>query len=67
MTLMVLDGQTNIVRGIMSSVDWEKPRLEEVIPTYHTAEVRVIMEIQPADVLLCDTEMSVENSLSFLR
>ncbi|MCB7065420.1 AraC family transcriptional regulator [Enterocloster citroniae] len=67
MTLMILDDQTNVVRGIMSGVDWEKLGFEKVIPTYHVAEARAIMEIQPVDVLLCDIEMPVENGLSFLH
>lgn len=66
MTLMVLDDQTNMVRGIVSGVDWAALGIEKVIPAYYVAEAKEIMEREPVDILLCDIEMPVENGLSFL-
>lgn len=65
--LMMLDDQTSAVRGVMLDVDWEKLGFGRVIPAYHVTEVRVIVEIQPVNVLLCDIEMPVGNGLSFLH
>ena len=66
MTLMVLDDQTNVVRGIVSGVDWAALGIEKVIPAYYVAEAKEIMEREPVDILLCDIEMPVENGLSFM-
>lgn len=67
MTLLIVDDQSQVIKGIVTGVDWRAEGFGEVYTAYNTAEARRVLAEHTVDVLLCDIEMPVESGLSLVK
>ncbi len=67
MTVLIVDDQIHVVKGILSGVDWETLGVRETYTAYSAYEARQIFAEHQVDILLCDIEMPVENGISLYR
>jgi two-component system, response regulator YesN len=67
MVVLIVDDQTSVVSGIVTSIDWNRIGVTKVLKAYTAFEAKDIFNIHAIDVMLCDIEMPVEDGLSLLR
>ena len=67
MNVLVVDDQPEVVRGVISGVDWAKAGIEEVFPAFSVKEAQGVFEREEVDILLCDIEMPPTNGFELLR
>lgn len=67
MILLIVDDQSQVVKGILTGVDWAAEGFDEVYTAYNAAEARRVLTEHVVDVMLCDIEMPVESGLSLVE
>ena len=67
MIVFVIVDQDEVVRGVISGVNWERAGIAQVFPAYSVKEAKSIFLREAIDVLLCDIEMPPENGFQLLR
>ena len=67
MTLLIVDDELYLVRGLMNSIRWEEYGIDRVVPAYTAEQAMKVYEQEPVDILLADVEMPRENGLSLIR
>lgn len=63
MTVLVVDDQPDVVRGILEGVNWKKLHVDRALGAGSAEEARGIFKTQHVDILLCDIEMPAENGI----
>ena len=63
MTVLVVDDQPDVVRGILEGVDWKKLHIDRALGAGSAEEAKGIFKTQQVDILLCDIEMPAENGI----
>ncbi|MEH7493863.1 response regulator transcription factor [Neobacillus niacini] len=66
MNLLITDDEVISVKGIISGVNWEKCKINEVFVAYSAEQAISIFKENEIDILLCDIEMPQDNGLSLL-
>ena len=56
MTVLVVDDQPDVVRGILEGVNWKKLHVDRALGAGSAEEARGIFKTQHVDILLCDIE-----------
>jgi two-component system response regulator YesN len=67
MTLLIVDDQSQVVKGILNGVNWAAEGFSEVFAAYNAAEAKQVLGRHEVDVMLCDIEMPVENGLTLVE
>lgn len=65
MYVLVVDDQPDVVKGILSGVNWARLKVDRAFGAHSGEEARRILQTQQIDILLCDIEMPGENGLQF--
>ena len=63
MTVLVVDDQPDVVRGILEGVDWKKLHIDRALGGRQCRRSQGIFKTQQVDILLCDIEMPAENGI----
>ena len=66
MKLLIVDDQMSVVEGLKKGVNWKAIGFSEVDTAYNAVDARASLRRRPADVMLCDIEMPMENGLELL-
>lgn len=66
MTVLIVDDQPSVVKGLFSGVNWEEIGVRQISKAYSAMEAKREFDRQPIDVMLCDIEMPGESGLSLL-
>ena len=67
MNVLVVDDQPEVVRGVISGVDWQRAGTEKVFPAYSVKEAQGVFQREQVDILLCDVEMPPNSGFELLR
>ncbi len=67
MVVLIVDDQTSVVSGIITSIDWNRIGVTRVLKAFNAFEAKEIFNLNTVDVMLCDIEMPVEDGLSLFR
>ncbi len=67
MNVLVIDDQPEVVRGLLSGVNWQRAETGRVYPAYSVKEAQGIFLREEVDILLCDIEMPPNNGFELLR
>lgn len=67
MNVLVIDDQPEVVRGLLSGVNWQRAEAEKVFPACSVKEAQGIFLQEDVDILLCDIEMPPNNGFELLR
>lgn len=67
MNLLIVDDQPQVVKGLLSGVNWNDEGFSNIYAAYTAAEARRIINLNPIDVMLCDIEMPVESGLDLVE
>ncbi|GAA3404529.1 response regulator [Paenibacillus hodogayensis] len=65
-SLLIVDDEVHIARGIRASLDWDLLGIGEVLEAQSANQARQIFGTRTVDILLCDIEMPQENGLELL-
>ena len=64
--LLIVDDEKPVVRGVMSSVEWEKHSISSVYSAYNIRQAKEIFDTYSIDIMICDIEMPQGNGLELL-
>lgn len=61
--VIVIDDQPDVVKGLLSGVNWVSLKVTEVFHAYNIFEAKKLIEEHPIQVMLCDIEMPMGTGL----
>lgn len=67
MNVLVVDDQPEVVRGVISGVDWSALPVDKIFSAFSVREAQGVMEREEIHILLCDVEMPPTNGFALLR
>ena len=67
MNVLVIDDQPEVVRGLLSGVNWQRAWVEKAFPAYSLKEAQNVFLQERVDMLLCDVELPPHNGFELLR
>ena len=65
MKILIVDDQPDVVKGILSGVNWERVGVDAAFGAHSGEEAKQVLQEEHIDILLCDIEMPGENGLEF--